>query len=130
MPNNEYATEARNAMELTREELAAALDGGQLSEDAIRRAYAAVEFAIGAAGEPVQKKLTQHEAMEHSVKEFSSQERDQAVSRANHCVDSVREELNYVAMGDTLTPERAFLLVVALESAGDSLEDVLEGLFG
>lgn len=125
MPN-EYATEARNAMELTREELAAALDGGQLSEDAIRRAYAAVEFAISSAVESAQKKLTQHEAMEHSVKEFSRELRDEALSHASHSIDSVLEELNLVALGDSLSSGRAFLLVTALESANNSLNGVME----
>ncbi|MHA3026737.1 hypothetical protein [Chromohalobacter israelensis] len=56
--------------------------------------------------------------------------RDMALSHASHCIDSTLEELRKVAMGDTLPPERAFLLVVALESAGEHLEDVLEGLYG
>ncbi|WP_280554568.1 hypothetical protein [Halomonas sp. 25-S5] len=126
MPTN-HDHEIREAMELTRDELAAAMDGGQLTEDAIRRAHAAFEFAISTVREPAP--MTQHEAMEASVAAFSREERDQAVSRAHHCVDSVLEELRQVAMGDALTPERAFLLVVALESAGDNLEDILEGLF-
>lgn len=126
MPNNEYATEARSAMELTREELASALDGGQLSEDAIRRALATVEFAIGAASEQSQKTLTQREAMEHSVKEFSRDLRDEALSHASHSIDSVLEELNLVALGDRLSPGRAFLLVIALGAAASSLDGVME----
>lgn len=89
--------------------------------------HATIERELRDASSPAP--MSQHEAMEASVAAFSREERDQAVSRAHHCVDSVLEELRQVAMGDALTPERAFLLVVALESAGDNLEDILEGLF-
>lgn len=61
---------------------------------------------------------------------LTREHRDMAVSRAHHCVDSVLEELRQVAMGEPLTPERAFLLTVALESAGDTFEDLLSGLYG
>lgn len=134
-PNHERATvesELRDAMEQAAEGLAASMNGGELTDSAKHQAHAAVEFAIQAlcstpADSPAP--MTQHAAMEASVAAFSREERDQAVSRAHHCVDSVLEELRQVAMGDALTPERAFLLVVALESAGDNLEDILEGLF-
>jgi HEPN domain-containing protein len=134
-PNHECATvesDLRVAMEQAAEDLAASLNGGELSEDAAHHAHAAVEFAIQAlCSTPGHSPapMTQHEAMEASVAAFSREERDQAVSRAHHCVDSALEELRQVAMGEPLRPERAFLLVVALESAGDHLEDILEGLF-
>lgn len=135
-PNHERATvesELREAMEQAAEGLAASMNGGELTESAKRQAQAVVDFAIQAlcstpADSPAP--MTQHEAMRASVEAFEGERRDQAVSHANHCVDSVLEELRAVVMGDVLTPERAFLLVVALESAGDHLEDVLEGLYG
>lgn len=134
-PNHERATvetELRDAMEQAAEGLAASMNGGELTESARGQAHAAVEFAIQVlCSNPTESPapMTQHEAMAASVEAFDGERRDQAVSHASHCIDSTLEELRKAAMGDALTPERAFLLVVALESAGDSLEDVLAGIY-
>lgn len=125
-------TELRESMEQAAEDLVASMNGGELTEIAKHRAHAAVELAIGML-HPVPAEspapMTQHEAMAASVEAFDGERRDQAVSHANHCIDSVLEELRKAAMGDALSPARAFLLVNALESAGDSLEDVLAGIY-
>jgi len=136
IPNHERISveaELRESMEQTAEELIASMNGGELSESAKHQAHAVVELAIGMLN-PIPAEspapMTQSEAIAASVEAFDGERRNQAVSHARHCIDSTLEELRKVAMGDALTPERAFLLVVALESAGEHLEDVLEGLYG
>lgn len=68
--------------------------------------------------------------MDAAPEGLDPEHRDMALSRAHHCVDAALEELRQVATGESLTAERAFLMTIALESAGDVLEDVLSGLYG
>ncbi|MCE8053171.1 hypothetical protein HOP61_17915 [Halomonas daqingensis] len=68
--------------------------------------------------------------MDAAPEGLNREHRDMALSRARHCIEAAIEELHAAAIGDPLPPGRAYITAVALEEAGDTLEDLLEGLYG